>query len=100
MNSLDDLLKQAEHLGEEAMDKAKDVVDERGGTDALKTDATEVKEAMTGDGSLKDRATEALDAVRTGAVGIDTTIARIVDRVLRRSPGPVGPGLPAPETTV
>ncbi len=42
-------------------------------------------------------ATEALDAVRTGAVGIDTTIARIVDRVLRRAPGPLGPGLPAPE---
>ena len=34
--SLDDLLKQAEHLGQEAVDKAKDVVDERGGTDALK----------------------------------------------------------------
>ena len=31
-------------------------------------------------------ATEALDAVRIGAVGIDTTIARIVDRVLRRAP--------------
>ena len=44
-------------------------------------------------------ATEALDAVRTGAVGIDTTVARIVDRVLRRAPGPVGPGLPAPDTT-
>ena len=70
--SLDDLLKQAEHLGEEAMDKAKDVVDERGGTDALKTDAGEVKEAMTGDGSLKDRATEALDAVKDpGAPGED-----------------------------
>ena len=44
-------------------------------------------------------ATEALDAARTGAVGIDTTIARMVDRVLRRAPGPVGPGLPAPDPT-
>jgi len=70
--SLDDLLKQAEHLGQEAVDKAKDVVDDRGGTDALKTDAGEVKEALTGDGSLKDRATEALDAVKDpGAPGQD-----------------------------
>jgi hypothetical protein len=45
-------------------------------------------------------ATEALDAVRSRAVGVDTTIARIVDRVLRRKPGPPGPGLvsPASET--
>ena len=70
--SLDDLLKQAEHLGHEAVDKAKDVVDDRGGTDALKTDAGEVKEALTGDGSLKERATEALDAVKDpGAPGED-----------------------------
>jgi hypothetical protein len=37
-------------------------------------------------------ATEALDAVRSRAVGIDTTVARIVDRLLRRRPGPAGPG--------
>ena len=70
--SLDDLLKQAENLGQEAVAKAKDVVDDRGGTDALKTDASEVKDALTGDGSLKDRATEALDAVKDpGAPGAD-----------------------------
>ena len=70
--SLDDLLKQAEHLGQEAVDKAKHVVDERGGTDALKEDAGEVKEALTGDGSLKERATEALEAVKDpGAPGED-----------------------------
>jgi hypothetical protein len=44
-------------------------------------------------------ATEALDAVRSRAVGVDTTIARIVDRVLRRRPGPVGPGLVAPDAS-
>jgi hypothetical protein len=70
--SLDDLLKQAQDLGEQAVDKAKDVVDDRGGTDALKTDATEVKEAMTGEGSLKDRATEAMEAVKDpGAPGAE-----------------------------
>ena len=35
------------------MDKAKHVVDDRGGTDALKEDAGEVKEALTGEGSLE-----------------------------------------------
>jgi len=70
--SLDDLLKQAQELGEQAVDRAKDVVDDRGGTDALKTDASEVKEALTGEGSMQDRATEALDAVKDpGAPGAD-----------------------------
>lgn len=70
--SLDDLLKQAEHLGAEAVDKAKHVVDERGGTEALKTDAAEVKEALTGEGSMKERATAALEAVKDpGAPGAE-----------------------------
>jgi hypothetical protein len=38
-------------------------------------------------------ATEALDAVRRGTVGVDTTLTRVVNRVLRRKPGPAGPGL-------
>ena len=45
-------------------------------------------------------ATEALDAVRSGAVGVDGTITRVVDRVLRRkSPRPLGPGRLAPDAT-
>jgi hypothetical protein len=42
-------------------------------------------------------ATEALDAVRSRAVGIDTTVARVVDRVLRREPRPAAPGRLATE---
>ncbi len=42
-------------------------------------------------------ATQALDGVRSRAVGVDATIARVVDRILRRDPGPPGPGLAAPE---
>jgi hypothetical protein len=43
-------------------------------------------------------ATEALDAVRSRAVGIDSTMTRIVDRLRRRrGPRPVAPGL-APES--
>jgi hypothetical protein len=47
-------------------------------------------------------ATEALDAVRSGAVGVDGTITRVVDRVLRRKdrkPRPLGPGRLAPDAT-
>jgi hypothetical protein len=37
-------------------------------------------------------ATEALDAVRGRAVGVDATVSRVVDRLLRRPARPVGPG--------
>ena len=44
-------------------DKAKDVVDKRGGTDALKADAKEVGEIFRGKGSLKEKAQKAKEAV-------------------------------------
>ena len=44
-------------------DKAKDVVDKRGGTDALKADAKEVGEIFKGKGSLKEKAQKAKEAV-------------------------------------
>ncbi len=51
-------------------DKAKDVVEKRGGTDALKKDAAELKDIATGKGSLKDKARAAGDAVKDpGAPG-------------------------------
>ena len=37
-------------------DKAKDVVDKRGGTDSLKEDASELRDIAKGEGSLKDKA--------------------------------------------
>lgn len=45
-------------------DRAKDVVDKRGGPDALKSDAKEVAGIMKGKGSLKDKAAKAKEAVR------------------------------------
>jgi len=42
--------------------------------------------------STSGMAAEALDAVRSGAVGIDGTITRLVDMVLRRRSRPIGPG--------
>jgi hypothetical protein len=45
-------------------DKAKDVVDKRGGTEALKKDAEELKGIAKGKGSLKDKAKAAADALK------------------------------------
>jgi hypothetical protein len=50
--------------------KAKDVVEDRGGTDALKEDAKEVADIAKGKGSVKDKATEAAKAIKDpGAKG-------------------------------
>jgi hypothetical protein len=45
-------------------DQAKKVVDKRGGTDAAKEDAAELKDIATGKGSLKDKARAAGEAVK------------------------------------
>jgi hypothetical protein len=53
-------------------DKAKDVVDKRGGMDSLKEDAEELRSIAKGKGSLKDKATAAGKAVKDpGAKGPD-----------------------------
>jgi hypothetical protein len=45
-------------------DKAKDQVEKRGGSDALKEDAGELKSIAKGKGSLKDKAKAAAKAVK------------------------------------
>lgn len=51
-------------------DQAKKLVNKRGGTDALKEDAEELKDIATGKGSVKDKAKDAVDAVKDpGAPG-------------------------------
>jgi hypothetical protein len=51
-------------------DQAKKLVEKRGGTDALKEDAEELKDIASGKGSLKDKAKEAAKAVKDpGAPG-------------------------------
>jgi len=53
-------------------DQAKKLVDKRGGTDALKEDAEELKDIASGKGSLKDKATAAGEAIKDpGAPGQD-----------------------------
>jgi hypothetical protein len=51
-------------------DRAKNLVNKRGGTDALKEDAQELKDVAKGEGSLKDKAKAAGEAVKEpGAPG-------------------------------
>ena|SRR5688572_12869984 len=45
-------------------DRAKDVVEKRGGTDALKADAEELRGIAKGEGSLKDKAKAAAAAMK------------------------------------
>jgi hypothetical protein len=53
-------------------DRAKDQVDKRGGTGALKEDAEELKKVAKGEGSLKDKAKAAGEAIKDpGARGSD-----------------------------
>jgi hypothetical protein len=50
--------------------KAKQLVNRRGGMDALKDDATELKDIAGGRGSMTDKAKEAADALKDpGAPG-------------------------------
>jgi hypothetical protein len=53
-------------------DKAKDAIDKRGGTDALKADAEELKNIAKGKGSLTDKAKAAASALKDpGSKGPD-----------------------------
>jgi hypothetical protein len=45
-------------------DQAKKLVDKRGGTDALKEDADELKDIAKGEGSMKDKAKAAGEAIK------------------------------------
>jgi hypothetical protein len=57
-------------------DKAKDLVDKRGGTDSLKEDAAELKDIVGRDDSLVDKAKEAAEALKDpGAEGPDEPAA-------------------------
>lgn len=44
--------------------KAEDLINKRGGTDALKEDAEELKDIATGKGSMSDKAKAAAEAIK------------------------------------
>ena len=57
-------------------DQAKKLIDERGGTDALKEDAMELKDIATGEGSVTDKAKAAVEAIKdAGEKGEDAPAA-------------------------
>lgn len=45
-------------------DQAKKLIDDRGGMDALKEDAMELKDIATGGGSITDKAKAAVEAIK------------------------------------
>ncbi|MFN8110391.1 MAG: hypothetical protein U0Y82_11195 [Thermoleophilia bacterium] len=56
------------------VNKAKKVIDDRGGMEALKEDAMELKDIATGKESLADKAKEAVEAIKDpGAPGQQPT---------------------------
>jgi hypothetical protein len=57
-------------------DKAKQLIDRRGGTESLKADAEELKNIAKGPGSVTDKAKAAAEALKDpGAKGADTPAA-------------------------
>ena len=67
-------------------DQAKKLIDDRGGMDALKEDAMELKDIATGEGSLTDKAKAAVDAVKDPGAGRAPRSDRAALR--RRAGGP------------
>lgn len=45
-------------------DQAKSAIDDRGGAEGLKEDLSELKDIATGDGSIVDKAKEAVEAIK------------------------------------
>jgi methyl-accepting chemotaxis protein len=51
-------------LAEKARQQADKAIEQRGGTDALKADASQVADALKGPGKLSDKAKRAAEAVK------------------------------------
>lgn len=66
------LADKAKQSVEEGVDKAKEQVEKRGGSDGLKQDAGELKDIAKGKGSIKEKAKAAGEAIKEpGAEGED-----------------------------
>ena len=53
--------------------RAKDLVDKRGGADSAKQDASELKDIAKGQGSLKDKAKAAAEAIKQPGAKAEST---------------------------
>lgn len=56
-------------------DRAKGIVEKRGGTESLKEDAAELKDITAGKGSLKEKAKEAAEAIKDPGAADEPTDA-------------------------
>lgn len=73
-------------------DRAKDLVEKRGGTDTLKKDAAELKEIAKGKGSLADKAKAAAAAIKDeGAPGEEKAKADDKPKSAGEPEAPTGP---------
>jgi hypothetical protein len=71
------------------VNRAKQVVEKRGGTDALKEDAQELKDIASGKGSAQDKAKRAADALKDpGAPGESRRPAADKPRERQQRPRP------------
>ncbi len=52
--------------------RAKDIVEKRGGTDSVKEDAAELKDIASGKGALKDKAKAAAEAIKEPGAPADS----------------------------
>jgi hypothetical protein len=72
--------------------KARELVDRRGGTESLKEDATELKDIAGGKGSLSDKAKEAVEAVKDPGAAGDQVGERVEETAPDEPPAQAGEG--------
>jgi hypothetical protein len=72
--------------------KARELVDRRGGTESLKEDATELKDIAGGKGSFSDKAKEAVEAVKDPGAAGEQVGERVEDAARDEPPAQAGEG--------
>ena len=77
-------------------DRAKDLVEKRGGSESLKRDAEELQGIAKGQGSLADKAKQAVSAIKDpGAAGEEPEAARTAEPETTRTEEPESPAAQA-----
>jgi hypothetical protein len=72
--------------------KAKELINKRGGTESLKEDATELKDIASGKGSLSDKAKAAADAVKDPGAAGEQVGQRVEEAAPDEPPAEAGEG--------
>ena len=71
-------------------DKAKELVQKRGGTDSVKEDAAELKDIATGEGSLTDKTKAAAEAIKTPGEAAEEVGQRVEEAAPDEPPAEAG----------